>query len=301
MGLFNNYSKPGPGVSKDAPRKKGIFLYMELFTRKFSKLIALNFLYFVCSLPMIILYFVIFALSLPNLFSVIFQHSSLPMEDMALIQLLLSLVLAVTCTITLGTGPASASLAYVLREYSKEEHVWLWSTFLEKMKENFKQEMLVAVIDLVFVFVSFFAISFYFNQYLITGSALWLFMAILLLVFSAIFVLMHYYIHQLIVTFDNKLRHILKNSLLFVMSTLFQCVLLSAFVLGTIYAVFNYLTMISPIFSIIVLAIILISFLRFPIEFYVHSAIKRILKIEEKDEIANEEEVVFQDLHGSEK
>ena len=34
MGLFSfNYAKPGPGVDRDAPKKKGIFLYFELLTQ----------------------------------------------------------------------------------------------------------------------------------------------------------------------------------------------------------------------------------------------------------------------------
>lgn len=293
MGLFD-YSKPGPGISKDAPKKKGIFLYFELFGRKFSKLISINLIYLLCSLPMIILYFMIFALTLPNLFSFIIQYSQMPQNDIAIMQIMLSLVLSVICTVTLGSGPASASLAYIFREYSKEEHVWLWSTFFGKMKKNFKQEMAVAVIDLVFAFVSSFALGFYFNQYLATGSTLWFAITLLLVILSLLFVFMHYYIHQLIVTFENKLKDILKNALLFCMSTLLQCILLLAFILGVIYFVFNYLMMLNPIIPVAVVAVILISFLRFPVEFYVHSAIKRTLKLDEK-------EVVFQDSHGSEK
>lgn len=56
MGLFGfNYSKPGPGVDKDAPKKKGIFLFFELFFRKFWKLIHANMLYFICSIPMLLI------------------------------------------------------------------------------------------------------------------------------------------------------------------------------------------------------------------------------------------------------
>ena len=157
MGLFN-YSKPGPGISKDAPKKKGFFLYFELFGRKFSKLISLNILYFLCSLPMMILYFIIFALTLPNLFEI---SPKLVM---------LSGFLAFLFTAILGSGPASAAMAYVLREYSKENHVWLFSTFFSKMKEDFKKEMAVAFIDLVFTYVFSVSLIFYNNQ---SGSLIW--------------------------------------------------------------------------------------------------------------------------------
>ena len=298
MGLFN-YSKPGPGVSKDAPKKKGIFLYFELFGRKFSKLITINLLYLLCSIPMMLLYFAIYAIALPSVFGFIQGSPELSQTDIASLQLLLSAVLSVISTAIMGSGPASAALAYILREYSKEEHVWLWSTFFGKMKENFKQEIIIAIIDLVFAFVSTVALGFYFNQYLVTGSTLWFALTIAIIVFSLLFMHMHYYIHQLIVTFENKLKDIIKNSMLFAMSTLFQCVLLSAFILGTVFVVFNYLMMLNPIIPIALVLFILIVFLRFPVEFYVHSSIKKTLKIEEKKEETQEEETLFQDSHGS--
>ena len=119
MGLFN-YSKPGPGISKDAPKKKGIFLYFELFGRKLSKLISVNLIYLLCSIPMMILYFLIFLLTLPNFFSFALNSTELTQEGITYFTVILSILLSVLCTATLGSGPASASLAYIFREYSKE-------------------------------------------------------------------------------------------------------------------------------------------------------------------------------------
>lgn len=296
MGLFN-YSKPGPGVSKDAPKKKGIFLYLEILKRKFTKLFTLNLLYFLCSLPMIILYFVIFLLVMPNLFNNLFPLQEIGEENLVVMELILSLFLSLVFTITLGSGPASAAMAYVMREYSREEHVWLTSSFFGKMKENFKQELVVAIIDLVFAFVCPFAVIFYLNQYLSTGSMLWFAMLMLLAVFSFFFVSMHYYIHQLIVTFENKLKDIYKNAMLFAMSTAFQNILLTVFALGILYVVFNYL---NPVVSLFLSMFILITFLRFPIEFFAQNSIRKTIKYE-IEETVDEEEVVFSDSHGSEK
>lgn len=303
MGLFN-YSKPGPGISKDAPKKKGIFLYIELFGRKFSKLISINLLYLLCSLPALILYFVIFALTLPNMFGYIMQYSAMENQDFAVMQLMFSLVLSLLCAATLGTGPASASLAYIFKQYSQEEHIWLTSTFFEKIKENFKRELIIWAIDSLFVFVATFALGFYYNKYLMTGSSMWFFFVVLLSVFSAIFVFMHYYIHQLLVSYENTLREIYRNSLLFVLSHIIPCVLLSVFILGTVFCIFNYLFMLNAVIPIAVTIIILFSFLRFPVEFYVQSSIKKTLKtVDGKNNNSKEdaEEAVFSDSHGSEK
>ena len=52
FGLFN-YSKPGPGVDKNGPKKKRFFLFFELYFRKFWKMIQLNLLFLVCCIPIV--------------------------------------------------------------------------------------------------------------------------------------------------------------------------------------------------------------------------------------------------------
>ncbi len=50
--LFD-FSRPGPGVAKDGPKKKRFFLFWELYFRKFFKLIEVNLLYVLFSLPFV--------------------------------------------------------------------------------------------------------------------------------------------------------------------------------------------------------------------------------------------------------
>ncbi|MBE6757287.1 MAG: DUF624 domain-containing protein [Ruminococcaceae bacterium] len=50
---FFNPAKEGPGVSKNAPKKKRFFLFWELYFRKFFKLIQANFIYILFSLPLV--------------------------------------------------------------------------------------------------------------------------------------------------------------------------------------------------------------------------------------------------------
>ncbi len=52
FGLFD-YSKEGPGVSKQQAKKKRFFLFWELYFRKFWKLITLNLLSFALCLPIV--------------------------------------------------------------------------------------------------------------------------------------------------------------------------------------------------------------------------------------------------------
>ena len=45
--LFNNYDKPGPGVSKDEPKKSAPIRFFEILWRKLSKLIQVNLIYMI--------------------------------------------------------------------------------------------------------------------------------------------------------------------------------------------------------------------------------------------------------------
>lgn len=52
FGLFN-YDKVGPGIAKDAPKKKTFFVFFETFFRNFWKFITINIVYYLISLPII--------------------------------------------------------------------------------------------------------------------------------------------------------------------------------------------------------------------------------------------------------
>lgn len=54
MGLFTpNFTKPGPGIEKDAPPKKGLALFFEILFREFWELIKLNLLFVLTCLPIV--------------------------------------------------------------------------------------------------------------------------------------------------------------------------------------------------------------------------------------------------------
>lgn len=52
FGLFN-YEKEGPGISKNAPKKKTFIVFFETFFRNFWKFIVINVIYGIISLPVI--------------------------------------------------------------------------------------------------------------------------------------------------------------------------------------------------------------------------------------------------------
>lgn len=72
---------------------------------------------------------------------------------------------------------------------------------------NFKQSILLWIIDLIVFYVFSVAIGFYGEQ----GNTI---IQYIFMVVSLIYVMMHIYIYQMIITFDLSLKDIIKNSFL---------------------------------------------------------------------------------------
>ncbi len=54
MGIFrSNFNRPGPGIPKNAPQKKGVALFFEIFFREFFELAKLNMLFLLFCIPII--------------------------------------------------------------------------------------------------------------------------------------------------------------------------------------------------------------------------------------------------------
>lgn len=53
LGFGNNFNRPGPGIPKDAPKKKGAALFFEILGREFWSLLTLNLIYILACLPIV--------------------------------------------------------------------------------------------------------------------------------------------------------------------------------------------------------------------------------------------------------
>ncbi|HIU48815.1 MAG TPA: DUF624 domain-containing protein [Candidatus Avimonoglobus intestinipullorum] len=276
MGLFGfNYSKPGPGVDKDAPKKKGIFLYFELFFRKFWKLIQANMLYFLASLPLLVIFAVFAPFPAGSIVSALYAEEELTPELAANIEIMFRLFFSVAAVGLCGSGPASASFAYILRCFTREQHSWIWTDFKEKFKENFKQGMIVTIVNVVVLYAGFTAIQFYYSMHInnvYEMGTLWLFLMALMCVLLVIFVFMHFYIYQLMVTFENKTVQLYKNALIFALAFLPMNVLFAGLFIVLTFIVFTTLT---PPFAILIAFLLWMGIVRFPIEFYAARTIQR--------------------------
>jgi uncharacterized membrane protein YesL len=279
MGLFGgNFSKPGPGVDRDAPRKKGIFLYFELFFRKIWKIVQVNTIYFLFSLPLLALLYVF--LPIPNEFIANMAASlgsgmEQNMEIVGTLQVGFRAMFAIGLFALWGSGPASAGYAYVMRCFTREQHAWIWSDFWQQFKSNFKQAIVVVIVDIVALLFGLNALLFYFHTYQATGSGIWLFICYFTFLMLLIYTFMHYYIYQMMVTFQCTIGQLYKNSLLFAFAKLPMNLLLTAIGVVLIYLAFMIIP--SPILSILLSLLIWVSVVGYPMQFYAARTFERTL------------------------
>ena len=119
MGLFHqNFDKPGPGVSPDAPRKKGAARFFEILGRDFSTIWMAGLLALISSLPFALLLW--FAVS---------THSLIPMLAAGILGGMIAAPQIVGLNDT------------ILRSLRDEPGFW-WATYRRAWKRNVKASLL---------------------------------------------------------------------------------------------------------------------------------------------------------------
>lgn len=187
MGLFSNYDKVGPGVSKDPDKKLPLFKFIDIYLSHFSKLIILNFIFLIALLPFAGIMFV---------------------EYLGLGSLAFYVIFVVMGIIV---GPAVCGFMKVLRNISCNRPVFVWADFWKAFGSNFKQGALMGIIDMFFIVAMSFAIPMYFNM--AEQNSFSNIPFVICLVTSFLFATMHFYIYLLIVSTNLSLWQILKDSL----------------------------------------------------------------------------------------
>lgn len=289
MGFFGGgYDKPGRGVDKNAPKKKGLFLYIELISRKFTNFLHAGILYSLFSIPLIVLIYLltVFVLAQPinaiaHTALDIMQKNGIAQEEIS--GQLGTITFGICTTVTVfflsmwSAGPLSAGLSYVFRCFTREQPVWVWSDGKDKVLENMKQGFLVLLIDVLVFVLAPTAITFYYNMSLANESMSFFTTLIIyvLLLGLLIYTMMHPFIFQLMVTFKCGFSELFKNSLLIMLAHLPVCVLLTAISTALITIPFGLFGVSGSVVLVIVGFTFGYAIVRYPMEFYAARIIKK--------------------------
>ena len=292
---FFDYSKPGRGISKDEPEKTGIALYFDILLRRFWKLISLNLLYILFSIPAIVIFGLFSSLSVTYISSYVFDLAHISADESAALYFLTTRLTVILFTV-FGSGAATAGMTYVLRNYVNDKHSWVWSDFFDNFKSNFKQGTIVFLIDIVAIVL--FSVSWFFYSSQVSAVMMSVVLRAIVLGVFVIFTMMHMYIYHIMVTFKLGIKDIYRNSFILIMARLPWNVLAFLFECAIIYAGI-YASMVSGI-GMIVICLIMMTLVCFTGLFMTNKTVRRYmlepaLANEGKTE-TTEEEAVFEDV-----
>jgi len=288
MRLFN-YDKPGKGVDVNAPEKKGFFRFWEMFFEKFTKHLGASFIHAIASLPFLAILF--FIAPINGLTDGIEDAQMLVNTDMTFRLLFVGLAY-----ILWGCGPATAAYSYICKCFTLRKPVWIVSDGWDNFKSNFKQSILVAILNIVMILFGFTAFSFYGSMYAKSHSILFLAARVLIFVMLVTYTWMQFYVYQIMTTFELKFKHVLKNSFIYSIASLPFNLVFSIISIAVVILCFSFF---HPVFALILALWIAPLFSRLPIEFHGARLLKKAIdSLEEKSEQkdTDKEEVIEEEI-----
>ncbi len=210
------YGKSGKGdyTEDDLPANRWQ-LFWETLRVRFSALVRLNLMYVVVWLPTML----VLLLAGVNLLSSLgVEEAELGMTLAEMVQTVSvsTLLLLIPCIAI--TGPFTAGVCYVTRNWSRDEHAFIWSDFKDAVKENWKQSLVVSLITAVIPMLVYICWNFY-GQMAAQTPLLAVPQALIALI-GVLWFLSVTYFYPLIVSYKLRLRDVLRNGLLLAVARL---------------------------------------------------------------------------------
>lgn len=117
-----------------------------------------------------------------------------------------------TLLIVLTVGLSNVGAACVMRGFVRGEPVFVLSDYWQAIKKNWKQGLLMGIVDSLLLFVFAYGIMTY---YINTGTYAFNVMLAAEVLLFLIYLTMRFYIYLILITFDLSLYKILKNAFIF--------------------------------------------------------------------------------------
>lgn len=225
MGFFDRfyYGKAGKRdyTEMDMPSNR-VSLFFLVFKERFFDLIKVNLLQVVFWLPFIFWTIMNF-LAIQSLDASVLQQEGGMEALTGEISSFAMMWLIGLIPCLLITGPSSAGSAYIMRNWARDQHVFLFSDFKDAFKSNWKQALVVSAVTCLMPLVAYTALLYYGQL----ASSNLVMVLPLIVVFSAAFVwtLMLPLLYPMMIGYELSLKHLLKNAVLMAVASLPKIVL----------------------------------------------------------------------------
>ncbi|MDO4546858.1 MAG: hypothetical protein Q4D04_02035 [Clostridia bacterium] len=196
-------------------------LFFEMLRVRFTGIIGVNALYLLFCLPAIIWT----ALTLGAAYTISADSGTV---DVVQSGLLFNYLLILIPFMGLA-GVGATGEMYVLRNWARDEHSFVMSDFGDAVKGNWKMGLAVGLINGASLFLAAVCYSFY--GQMMTESPVWVIPQMISVMICGVWWMMNMIMFPMLVTYDMKLRHVIKNSAIMVIARLPWSVL---FLVGTV-------------------------------------------------------------------
>lgn len=219
------YGKSGKGdyTPENLPTNRWQ-LFWEMLRVRFSALIRLNLMYVVPWLPTIIVLMIggmSFLTTLSEAATAAAEGAgTLVLSDLVADIMGPTLLLLVPCVAI--TGPFTAGICYVTRNWARDEHSFIWSDFKDAVKENWKQSLVISVITSLVPLMIYVCWNFYGG--LASQNIIMVVPQVLTMMIGVMWCLAVTYFHPLIVCYKMRMRDVLRNGMLLAIARLPQSV-----------------------------------------------------------------------------
>ncbi len=195
------YGNPNkPDLKYEDLRKKPIKLFFTVLQIRFWNLIKLNLLYSIFWLPAFIWTYIQLQVT---------AQTNEPISLFYFLVLLPCLLIA---------GPATAGVTYVLRNWARDEHAWIFSDFKDAWKMNWKESLIIMFINGLALMLFYVNLTFY--RTMATQNMVFVVLYYFMLMIGLIYAMMNIYIFPMLVTYKLKVRQIFKNAMIFTLAKL---------------------------------------------------------------------------------
>lgn len=292
LGLFNNYESAGPGIAKNAPKKKGVALFFDIFFRKFWQITGLNMLLFIFFIPVIAALPVIYYIEQPEV-------------SLAVLAILFVIF-------TVNIGPAIAGMTKVIRLFILERHSFVARDFFRGYRQNFKKAAIIGIVDIIVMISVISGYNVYPDMAAYYDNKLLYVPLVISFSVAIVVMMMNYYIFLMLTSTDLSLKNLIKNSFALAFVSLKQNLLttfLAAAFAALMVLIFLYATpiclLLLPFFP-AALVWFIVCFNSYPViqKYVINPYYESMGQINpELADIADEieEETLFEDMGGKEK
>ena len=236
--LMNSYyyGKSGKGDyrKEDLPRTRWQ-LFWEMLRVRLAALIRLNLVYMLIWLPTIIV--LVFG-SMGMIFSImpdaaviddpeaVVEEGEMPSQEVdpthveawdpvqaaSTVQSVVWLMLVLLVPCIAITGPFTAGLSYVTRNWARDEHAFAFSDFKDAIKENWKPSLVISLITSLMPMIMYLCWTYYGE--LANQNAIMAIPQTVTVMIGLLWSLAVTYTYPMIVTYQMRLRDVLRNSIL---------------------------------------------------------------------------------------